>query len=517
MRKLSMNQKLGSMLLVLWIGLILISLLGAWQTRRSIIEDRQEKLVFAAEQALSIANYYADAARKNRLGEGEAKQKTLEMLAALRYGKEGYFSVSDAQVVTLMHPFKPELVGKNMGGFVDIQGQHLFADFVRVGAQPGGGFVSYLWPKPGHDSPVPKISYAIRFEPWNWCLTTGVYMDDIDRDFRLALLRWLACTALLGTLSTVVMMLVLRSVRKSIGGPLESAIEMAHRIAQGDLTGVVHEKLDGDHSSLMHALTTMQDGLVSLVSFVRSGTEMINIGAKEIAASSADLSERTENQAAALAQTASSMNQMTSTVRLNADSAAHAERLSEEAAEVAQLGRNVVVEVVRTMSNIVASSHKIADIIGVIDGIAFQTNLLALNAAVEAARAGDHGRGFAVVATEVRNLSMRTAAAAKDIKALIESSTQTVESGASQASNAGDTMEEIVRSARRVNKILDEIKTVSQEQSAGIEGVNATIEQMDFFTQENAALVEEASAAAISLRDQVGGLRQAISNFALPA
>ncbi|HZZ03652.1 methyl-accepting chemotaxis protein, partial [Paraburkholderia sp.] len=370
--------------------------------------------------------------------------------------------------------------------------------------------------KPGSDKPVAKTSFSLHFAPWDWYLVTGMYMDDVQRAFYANLLRWLVITLTLGAIATVVMLLVLRSIRRTLGGDLEVAVEAAQLMARGDLATRVPVHTN-DTGSLLHALHTMQAGLVDTVSRVRLGTENINIGATEIAAGNTDLSQRTEEQAAALVETASSMDQMTVNVKQNADSALQAAQLAGQAADVATRGSRVVDDVVRTMGEITSSSRQIGDIIGVIDGIAFQTNILALNAAVEAARAGEQGRGFAVVAAEVRSLAQRSATAAKEIKALIETSTHTVEAGASLVANAGSTMGEIVQSVRRVNEILEEISNASREQSAGIEQVNRAVGEMDQVTQQNAALVEEAAAAAHSLKDQVGVLREAISSFALPA
>ncbi|AFT86287.1 methyl-accepting chemotaxis protein [Paraburkholderia phenoliruptrix BR3459a] len=361
-----------------------------------------------------------------------------------------------------------------------------------------------------------KTSYALRFAPWDMIIVTGMYMDDVNAEFTSSLVRWVGVTGVLGLVASAVMFLVLRSVRRGLGGDLEVAIETAHRISRGDLTTNV-STAEKDTGSLMHALAIMQSGLTEAVERIRLGAENINVGANEIAAGNMDLSQRTEEQAAALVQTASSMDQMTANVRLNADSAEQASRLAGQAAEVAIRGSSVVDDVVRTMGEITFSSQRIGDIIGVIDGIAFQTNILALNAAVEAARAGEQGRGFAVVASEVRSLAQRSAMAAKEIKALIESSTSTVDEGAALVANAGETMGEIVRSVQRVSQILGEISHASQEQSSGIEQVNRAMGEMDKVTQQNAALVEEAAAAAQSLKDQAGALRDAISGFALPA
>jgi methyl-accepting chemotaxis protein len=513
---MTLNRKLASMIAILWCGLIMIGGFGAWQNRASMISDRREQLTSLVEQANSIVNHFYTLSQQHVLSEDEAKKQALETLAALRYGADGYFSVDDSQPVMLMHPFKPDLVGKNMAGFTDPAGKHLFIDVVKAAAQGKGGFVDYLWSKPGHDTPVPKTSYSTRFAPWDWNLVTGMYMDDVQDAFYSNLVRWLAITFVLGAIATLVMVLVLRSVKRTLGGDLEVAVEATQRIARGDLvTPVPVAPQDG--ISLLHALRTMQVGLVNAILRVRAGTENIDVGASEIAAGNSDLSQRTEEQAAALVQTASSMDEMTSNVKQNADSAAMAADLAGQAVEIATRGSQVVENVVRTMGDITNSSRQIGDIIGVIDGIAFQTNILALNAAVEAARAGEQGRGFAVVAAEVRSLAQRSATAAKEIKSLIETSTGSIDEGATLVADAGSTMGEIVASVRRVSEILEEISHASREQSAGIEQVNRAVGEMDHVTQQNAALVEEAAAAAHSLKDQVGVLREAVASFSLPA
>ncbi|ACD20333.1 methyl-accepting chemotaxis protein [Paraburkholderia phytofirmans] len=513
---MTLNKKLASMIAVLWIGLILIGGFGAWQNRASMISDRRDQLRSLIDQANHIVERYYTLAQQHTITEEEARKQALDSLKAMRYGADGYISVNNSQSVMLMHPFKPEMVGKDLTQFTDPAGNHLFVDIVNAGNRDGGGFVDYLWAKPGSDKPVAKTSYSRHFTPWDWYIVTGMYMDDVQSAFYANLLRWLVITVALGAIATGVMLLVLRSIRRTLGGDLEVAVEHAQLMARGDLATRV--PLQSDYAgSLLHALQTMQAGLVETVSRVRLGTENINIGATEIAAGNTDLSQRTEEQAAALVETASSMDQMTVNVKQNADSALQAAHLAGQAADVATRGSRVVDDVVRTMGEITNSSRQIGDIIGVIDGIAFQTNILALNAAVEAARAGEQGRGFAVVAAEVRSLAQRSATAAKEIKALIETSTNTVEAGASLVANAGSTMGEIVQSVRRVNEILEEISNASREQSAGIEQVNRAVGEMDQVTQQNAALVEQAAAAAHSLKDQVGVLREAISSFALPA
>ena len=310
--------------------------------------------------------------------------------------------------------------------------------------------------------------------------------------------------------------LITRGLVKQLGGEPAYAAEIAGKIASGDLTVTVDVK-PGDKSSLLFAMGSMRDSLANIVGQVRMATDTISTASHQIANGNLDLSSRTEQQAGSLEETASSMEELTSTVKQNADNARQANQLASSASEVAAKGGAVVSQVVDTMGSINDSSRKVVDIIGVIDGIAFQTNILALNAAVEAARAGEQGKGFAVVATEVRNLAQRSAAAAKEIKALIGDSVEKVDVGTKLVEQAGTTMEEIVESIKRVTDIMAEITAASQEQTSGIEQINQAISQMDETTQQNASLVEEAAAAAGSLQEQATGLSQVVSVFKVDA
>ncbi|NHZ94677.1 methyl-accepting chemotaxis protein [Massilia sp. CCM 8734] len=300
---------------------------------------------------------------------------------------------------------------------------------------------------------------------------------------------------------------------RAISLPLKEAMQIAVRVADGDLTGKIGKHGRNEIGALLGAMDKMKSNLAGIVLEVRGSTDTISSAAGEIAAGNTDLSDRTSSQASSLEQTAASMEELTSTVRQNADNARQANVLALSASEVATKGGVVVAQVVETMGSINASSKKIVDIIAVIDGIAFQTNILALNAAVEAARAGEQGRGFAVVASEVRNLAQRSAGAAKEIKQLIGDSVDKVDSGAKLVDQAGVTMQEIVTSIARVTDIMGEITTASAEQTAGIDQINEAVGQMDSITQQNVGLVEEAAAAAGLLREQAGALTQVVSVF----
>lgn len=304
-------------------------------------------------------------------------------------------------------------------------------------------------------------------------------------------------------------------ISRSITRPLSEAVHIARTVASGDLTTKAQITTKDECGQLLQSMQEMNDSLVHIVNQVRGGTDLMAAATHEIADGNMELSSRTEEQASALEQTAASMEQLASAVRDNFESGMHANRLAESAAQVAAKGGAVVGEVVQTMEAINVSSRKIADIIGVIDGIAFQTNILALNAAVEAARAGEQGRGFAVVASEVRSLAGRSANAAKEIKTLISDSVGNVSDGCRLVEQAGSTMDEIVVHVRRVADLMGEITTASKEQTTGIEQVNQAVAQMDTVTQQNAALVEEAAAATQSLDHQANSLVQAVSIFKL--
>lgn len=300
---------------------------------------------------------------------------------------------------------------------------------------------------------------------------------------------------------------------RAITLPLQGAIKIASAVASGDLTQNIEVTSNDETGRLMEALKDMNSSLVRIVGQVRLGTDAIATGSVEIANGNQDLSARTEQQASSLEETASSLEELTSTVKQNAENAQEANALAQSASKVADMGGQVISHVVSTMGSISDSSKKIANIISVIDGIAFQTNILALNAAVEAARAGEQGRGFAVVAAEVRSLAQRSSAAAKEIKELIENSVDHVDAGTKLVNEAGMTMREVMTSIQRVTNIMSEIASASSEQTAGIEQINQAVSQMDRMTQQNAALVEQAAAAAEAMRDQAEGVSQTVRMF----
>jgi methyl-accepting chemotaxis protein len=507
-------RKLALLVLSALLGIVVMTAWFLFSERHLILEERQSSVRQVVEAAHSTVAHFHALAQKGVLTDEQAQKNALAALEALRYSGNEYVWVNDMQVSILMHPINPALNGKNLSTSKDANGKLIFIDFVRTVEASGAGFVPYMWPKPGSETPVQKTSYVKGFAPWGWVIGSGVYIDTVDATIWQRAQQFGLLAVLLGALLLTVGTLISRSLLLQLGGEPSYARRIARSIAEGNLAVNVTTK-PGDQSSLMFDIRTMRDSLHRIVQQVRDGTEHIATASQQIAAGNQDLSARTEQQASALAQTANSMEHMTTHIKQNADHASQASVLAHSASDVARKGGAVVAKVVNTMDSINASSRKVSDITGVIEGIAFQTNILALNAAVEAARAGEQGRGFAVVATEVRNLAQRSSAAAKEIKALISDSASEVQVGAQLAQEAGATMQAVVDSVLRVSTMIEEISQAGHGQTVDIEQVNQAVLHMDQSTQQNAALVEEAATAATALQQQAQALKQVVSAFHL--
>ena len=478
-----------------------------------LMEEKKLAIQSLVEVASSIITSLEEDVKNGTITVADAQKEALKEIRFLKYNGNDYFWVMDSEPKILTHGVSDNLIGKNVGDIKDPNGNLLFVEMVKAVKAKGATLYSYQWAKPGVVQPVDKISYLKLNKEWDWIVGSGIYVDDVKAD--VAQMRWqiLGGTLLLSLVIICFAWFVSRRIKLA----LDKAISVSEKIAAGDLTVRIDVESEDETGQLLASLKEMNEGLSRIVGEVRTGADSIATATEQIAAGNTDLSQRTEEQASALEETASSMEELTSTVKQNADNAQQANQLSISASGVAVKGGEVITRVVRTMESITDSSRKIADIIGVIDGIAFQTNILALNAAVEAARAGEQGRGFAVVAAEVRSLAQRSAAAAKEIKTLIEDSVSKVQDGSKLVEEAGHTTQEIVTSIKRVTDIMAEISAASLEQSSGIEQVNTAITQMDDVTQQNAALVEEAAAAAQSLEEQAQQMVQVVSSFTLEA
>jgi len=431
-----------------------------------------------------------------------------ERIRAVKVGTTGYFFVLSAAPGKtygdlIVHPSKE---GENILASQSADG-HLF---IKEMLEKKEGTIHYDWQNPGEASARRKFAAYSEMKDWNWVIAGGTYRDEITAAATELRNRFILFgLAALGVLATLLYFLV----RATVTRPLAEVQAVATRIADGDLTARAATRRDDEIGRLTGAINEIGARLSTVVGQVRDGAEHIATASQEISSGNLDLCSRTEEQAASLATTASSMDQLTTTVRQNADNARQADGLARSASEVAQKGGSTVAQVVARMDSISQASGKISDIIGVIDGIAFQTNILALNAAVEAARAGEQGRGFAVVASEVRNLAQRSAAAAREIKTLIDASNSEVNAGSELVAEAGATMQEVLASVQRVTDIMSEISSASQEQTQGIEEINRSVVEMDSVTQQNAALVEEASAAAQAMHEQADALARSVRLF----
>ncbi|TQK11293.1 Cache 3/Cache 2 fusion domain-containing protein [Herbaspirillum sp. SJZ107] len=433
-------------------------------------------------------------------------------IRAMKVGETGYYYVLNAAPGktagdAIVHPTRE---GQNISDSRDPSGRA----FIKEMLEQKEGTIEYPWQnaEKGETAPRLKVTAYTVFKDWNWLIAGGTYEDEITRESIQLRNRNIG----IGLAALAVFAFLLAAlIKRTVTRPLKEARDAAVRIAAGDLSTHVDVRSRDEIGLMLDAMNDISSGLSTVVGQVRQGAEQIANASTEISSGNLDLCQRTEEQAVSLASTANSMKDLTETVRRNAGDASQANQLALNTSMVAQEGGRMVRQVIDTMDTIKQSSGKISDIIGVIDGIAFQTNILALNAAVEAARAGEQGRGFAVVATEVRSLAQRSAAAAKEIKSLIEASAHEVDAGSRLVQEAGSTMNDVLASTEQVTAIMTRISTASSAQSSGIEAVNRSIGEMDEVTQQNAALVEQASAAAQAMQEQADQLARAVRLFKL--
>jgi methyl-accepting chemotaxis protein len=459
-----------------------------------------------------LVSYYYQEQQQGRMTRDHAQAAAKAALTQLNNEGKSYYWVRLPNGLNLVHP-NPANVGKVAQGRT-VDGR---ADGQAYAQGLAAGRIALVTAETRHPKSgelAGKLNGVIAFEPWGWWIGTGFFTDDIEDVFLGSATRFTAFFALALALIALLGWNVVRNIGRVLGADPAEAAAVTRRIAGKDLSQTV--ALNGAHSgSLLAAIARMQDELAATVRRIRTHAHTIAEASRQIASGNLDLSARTESQASALEQTAAAMEELTGTVRQNADHAARADTLARRASEAAGEGGDLMTEVVRSMQAIEASSKRIADIIGVIDGIAFQTNLLALNAAVEAARAGEQGRGFAVVAGEVRSLAQRSATAASEIKVLINASVDEVGNGSRLVGQAGTAMAGIVSEIRQVSAIIGEISAAGTEQTQGIDQINAAIIGMDDTTQQNAALVEQAAASAQQLQELAQELAGLVSVFRL--
>ena len=513
MPNLSLTSRLRLLAVFMTVAMLAVAAFTAVSYYNASVDQRLSTTRAVVHQSIAIAEKYAAEEKAGKLSLADAQAKAKAEVMAIRYEGSEYVFINDMLPRMVGHPIKPELDGKDLTENKDPNGKHLFVEFVKVVKAQGTGYVDYLWPRVGSSEPVPKRTYVASFAPWGWVFGSGLYIDVVRADA----VRFASITAGSIVAVCVLMFLFLQRLASTLQRRFREAETALDAIASGNLAIDVPTGGDDEIGRLLKAVRRTRDSLADVLGQVRDSTGNVSSASAEIALGNQDLSNRTETMASNLQRTANSMSQLTSTVNQSSDAAQQANQLAASATDVAQRGGLVVAQVVSTMAAIQESSARITEIIGVIDGIAFQTNILALNAAVEAARAGEQGRGFAVVASEVRSLAQRSAAAAREIKTLIGTSSERVDSGSRLVRDAGTTMSDIVGSVQRVTDIIAEISAASREQSGSIGQIHGAVTELDQVTQQNAALVEQSAAAAESLREQAAQLSGVLERFQLPA
>jgi methyl-accepting chemotaxis protein len=510
MRNLGFKGKAGLISLTFLVPMLcLLAWLMIRQTDQAMT-DRMNATRQHVEVAYSVLVWAQGREASGELSREQAQIVAKQAIGTMRYDKDEYFWINDLTPTVVMHPIKTDLNGKDASGLKDPNGFALFVGFADMVRKNGQGFVPYLWPKPGHTDPVKKLSYVKGFAPWGWVVGSGIYVNDLQNEQtqRLSLVAAVVAVAL------VLVGYVFITFYKVNKGGLALVSDHLNELAEGDLRNRPSKPWGKDEPALLIVdLHKVYDSMHALIREVRHSAHELADTSTEVCRASKDLSSRTEDAASNLGEQASAMEQIGSQVNETAQRTQRAATVAHENSAVAEKGGCIIAEVVTTMQNIHASSSKISDIISTIDGIAFQTNILALNAAVEAARAGESGRGFAVVAAEVRSLAGRSAKAAREIKGLISVSVEKVEAGTQIVEGAGRTMKEMVANANQINQLLYEVSLATNEQAKGVEEVVKAIHQLDTHTQQNAALVEQTSAAAGALSDQATKLTGEIARF----
>ncbi|HJW25654.1 MAG TPA: cache domain-containing protein [Rhodocyclaceae bacterium] len=497
MKNWKIKTKLSILVLLSIIGFLASMAFGLAELRSNLLEDRMQKTRNVIEVAYGIAQRLHADEQEGKLSREAAQQEAIRLVRALRYGSDDYFFINDMNSVSVMHPIKPELEGKDLSDVKDPDGKRLFAEFTQVVKAKGSGFVDYKWPKPGASAPVPKISYVQGFQPWGWVIGSGIYVDDVDQVFRQQMMRQagIALAVLAGLVAFSVLVV------RSIVVPVKSAMEAVESLAGGDLTVQPRSDARDEIGLLLGNVATMTARLREVMTRVAAGAHAVSSASGQVAATSQSLSQSTSQQAASVEETSAAMEEMAAAIIRNKDSARVTADIAGGVAARATEGGRAVAETVGAM-------RQIAEKIGIVDEIAYQTNLLALNAAIEAARAGEHGRGFAVVASEVRKLAERSQVAAQEIGELATSSVKLAE-------GAGKLIGEMLPSIEKTARLVMEISAVSEEQSSGASQISEAVGQVSEATQHNASASEELSATAEEMSAQAADLQDAMAFFRL--
>ena len=536
----SLRTKLLGLSVTTVVALALLFVVTLANDKQQMMTDRQEKIRNLVEVAHATIAHFEKLARDGRMPVDDAKKAAMNAVREMRYDKTEYFWINDFSPTTLMHPVRPELEGKAMNEVKDPTGKVLFVEFVKVVKASGAGYVDYLWPKPGSNAPVPKISYVKGFEPWGWIVGTGIYIDDVDALFRQQATKFLIWGIGIGGFIAFALFVVGRNIVNTLGGDPQYAAEITKQIAAGDLTTDVR-CAPGDTTSLLAGMKAMQETLRAMIKEIVAGAERLASASDELLHASEEVAMRSRQQSESASAMAAAVEEMTVSIDQVSHNAGEAHGISQEAGTVSEQGTGIIqnaavemrkiADAVQSSSLIIEElgqqSDQITSIVNTIKEIADQTNLLALNAAIEAARAGEQGRGFAVVADEVRKLAERTSMSTTEIAGMVEkiqngtrnavASMQTgvtqADKGVALANEAGQSIVSIRDGALRVVDVVNDISSSIREQSAASSDIAKNIERIAQMSEESAQAVQHTTDAARHLQELSGALHASVSRF----